>query len=608
MLAAMALLAVLLASLPMYWIHSSQPATAAVRTVLAQEIISADPLLADESAWVRLILPDRLCRADCTSHYKIYRATIPTPADNEPTAIYLPMFEGSAAVYLNGAKIGQSGSTANPIADMTYQPMLLELPTDRFIAEHNRLEIIVASVIKRGGQLVPFFTGVTADLKDAYTPAAFLTVDMLAVYNGIFLVIGVLVLLLYFAGDKDRLYLWSVLLLIFCSLRNTNIVLPEWPAEPVMRHSIYLVSTLGVLLSSAGFISRLASRRESVLDIVLIAALLPVAILIYVGISTDLWTNWVRANIAIQIVAVGLGPIMLIRFLIHARSFPINIQSAIFSLLLLALLLLLHDIWFTRPPRILQFQLSNLAALPVVLSLCVALVYRYSNHLATIRIHNQQLRSAVLDREQELSRSYATIREKDRQKVLGEERQRIMQDMHDGVGGRLATILQQLRHSKQGNGAISDELQQSIHDLRLIIDSLDENLGNNLGIALGNYRARIEPWLQEQGLHLDWSVNVGDPPGFGPAQILQIYRCLQEALNNVLRHANATRVRVQGEIIGEEVRFEVRDDGHGFDTMAGKGRGLVNISNRIESLGGSFEVQSDSTGTVLAISLPVAHP
>lgn len=589
------------------WMYRAQSALPSHYSVQVQQLATPDPGEAVATDWLPLTLPDKLCRADCTSRFKLYRSAV-TLADNEAQGIYLPMYDGSAAVYLNGHKVGQTGSMSDPTADMTYQPALFELPEDLVEAGDNQLDIVVASMVVSGGRLVPFHIGPLDELSPSFSLMSFLTVDILSVSNGIFLILGFCALLLYVAGDRDRLYLWFVLLLVFATARNLNVLLPDWPATLVTRNWIYLTATLGVLLTTLGLVSRLARRRESVLDIGLVALLLPASALIWYGLETDLWVNWLRTNTAIRIIGVVLMPLALIRFVLHARKLPIVVHSVIFALLSIGLVLVLHDIVLASPPRILVFQLSNLAALPMVLCFCVTLVSRYAAHLSAVRTHNVQLRAAVAARESELAESYARASERERQETLSDERQRIMRDMHDGVAGRLAVMLQQLRRDDSNNEALTEELQRSLMDLRITIDSLDDHLGIHLDSALDAFREHMQPSASEHGVAISWEIDVADAPDIGPEKTLHIYRCLQEAINNVLRHADATEIDVTVRSNEGAIDASIVDNGKGFDPQAGNGRGLGNMQQRVESIGGSFNIESGADGTTLQFQIPLSPP
>ena len=85
-----------------------------------------------------------------------------------------------------------------------------------------------------------------------------------------------------------------------------------------------------------------------------------------------------------------------------------------------------------------------------------------------------------------------------------------------------------------------------------------------------------------------------------------IYRVVQEALHNVVQHADAKNVRVMIEREPAAVHVSIQDDGHGFDPLRQKGLGLIGIEERVENLSGTVAVRSEpGLGTMLDISLPL---
>jgi signal transduction histidine kinase len=83
-----------------------------------------------------------------------------------------------------------------------------------------------------------------------------------------------------------------------------------------------------------------------------------------------------------------------------------------------------------------------------------------------------------------------------------------------------------------------------------------------------------------------------------------IYRVAQEALRNCERHAGATRVELQLQRAGSSLRMMVSDNGRGFDVRQTRGLGLVGMQERVEALGGCYEIQSKrDAGTQVLVSL-----
>ena len=86
-----------------------------------------------------------------------------------------------------------------------------------------------------------------------------------------------------------------------------------------------------------------------------------------------------------------------------------------------------------------------------------------------------------------------------------------------------------------------------------------------------------------------------------------IYRVVQEALNNVVRHAQASAAQVRLQRSNRGIELTVQDNGTGFDAERAKGLGLLGMEERVHHLGGFFKIDSQpGRGTLLTISLPLA--
>ena len=195
----------------------------------------------------------------------------------------------------------------------------------------------------------------------------------------------------------------------------------------------------------------------------------------------------------------------------------------------------------------------------------------------------------------------------ERQSAIVEERQRIMRDMHDGLGAQLISTLSLVEHGDLAKEQLTAVLRECLDDLRLTIDSL-ESTENDLLTVLGNFRYRLEPRLKSSGIQLDWQVK--DLPKVAcltPQNVLHVLRILQEAFTNILKHARANTVKVETGVAGApgKVYVSVSDNGIGLSNEH-PGHGLANMRRRAQAIGGTLDIVSAATGTMITLSLPNA--
>lgn len=86
-----------------------------------------------------------------------------------------------------------------------------------------------------------------------------------------------------------------------------------------------------------------------------------------------------------------------------------------------------------------------------------------------------------------------------------------------------------------------------------------------------------------------------------------IYRIAQEALNSIVKHAQATEINVQLYGKGTSLNMMIEDDGQGFVSESTEGKGLFNMENRARLLKGEVNIESNTeTGTVVFVKIPIA--
>ena len=110
-------------------------------------------------------------------------------------------------------------------------------------------------------------------------------------------------------------------------------------------------------------------------------------------------------------------------------------------------------------------------------------------------------------------------------KASAQERQRIMQDMHDGLGSQLLSSLMLVERGAMSNEQVAQILRESIDDMRLAIDALAAE-DSDLLAALGNMRFRMEPRLKGAGMDLQWDVAISARSRLDPKAVL---RCADQA-------------------------------------------------------------------------------
>jgi signal transduction histidine kinase len=177
------------------------------------------------------------------------------------------------------------------------------------------------------------------------------------------------------------------------------------------------------------------------------------------------------------------------------------------------------------------------------------------------------------------------------------------------VGSSLITALAMVERRPMPPQEVAQMLRECLDDLRMVIESM-EPAGQDLGLLLGSLRHRLGKRLVLAGLQVDW--DVGPLPQLAwlqPTDALQFLRLLQEALTNVIKHAQATQLRVGIHHDDKDIVVRVEDNGRGMDVRhRGNGHGLLNMASRARRMGGRLAVDSaPGLGTRVILQLPVVR-
>lgn len=195
------------------------------------------------------------------------------------------------------------------------------------------------------------------------------------------------------------------------------------------------------------------------------------------------------------------------------------------------------------------------------------------------------------------------------------EKKRISEELHDGILGQMLgirLILSGLNNKTDSDSVLKrSDLLKKLQGLEEEIRTISHELSRASQEKIHNFIVSIEELVKtiqdsskmkchfEYDHKIDWDQLKGDIK-------INIYRIVQESLQNCIKHAKATKVDLLFESEGDHVRIIVLDNGVGFDQKKGKrGIGLKNINSRLEKLKGTYDIQSKiGQGTKVIVTIP----
>lgn len=224
------------------------------------------------------------------------------------------------------------------------------------------------------------------------------------------------------------------------------------------------------------------------------------------------------------------------------------------------------------------------------------------------------IRSRQQAREQKLMVQEKQLRLEAVLQATEEERQRIARDLHDGIGQQLSSAVLQLESAAQYKSdgelkskinALSENLRKTSTEVRTLSHQMMPRALTELGLV-----PAITDLLNRAfaGTSMECEFHHHEVTNrFDTGTELALFRIVQELINNIIKHAHASKVTVNLLRMKDKLRLTVEDNGVGFDPDAvRKGHGLMNIRTRVESVKGSvlFE-QNENAGTLVTVTVPI---
>jgi two-component system NarL family sensor kinase len=251
-----------------------------------------------------------------------------------------------------------------------------------------------------------------------------------------------------------------------------------------------------------------------------------------------------------------------------------------------------------RQRNIMNWVLAGIVLVMIIIGFLYRINYRQKKKLLLSDALLQQQRITELEKEKQLLAAQAVLQGQ------VEERTRLAKDLHDGLGGILSSAKYSFNHMKE-NMIITPEnaeafeksmgmLDKSISELRRIAHNMMPEALMQFGLdtALKDFCNSIE---QSGAIQLTYQSFEMDEASITKTTAAAVYRIIQELVNNILKHANATTALVQ--LVRKDIALSitVEDNGKGFNKTIlqnNDGTGYLNLQNRVTYLNGSIDIQT----------------
>ncbi|MDY0150015.1 MAG: sensor histidine kinase [Kiritimatiellia bacterium] len=548
----------------------------------------------DDSAWTGAdTLP--LLKLDAPPFRGWIRGRFYLPTDQTPSsgwAVNFGCIHTADEIYLNGVQIGGEGRIDRDFVDVFHLERLYPLPDDTLRPGVNTLAIRVQSSLLRGGLIDPAIQfGAFEDLRQGVEARLRFRLWMEGFVLGLLVVVALMAALFYFIGPRQREYLlvawlFAMLALIYV-LESVGFHVFGWRTPFVQRAIVALFLQLPAPIFLFGGLA--SPRIRPVRWLRFLAGLfvvLSAAYLIIGGLTfaRRIEPVWLGLNV--------IGVLLLFKIAWDVRVWrrAPGLSFVVAGVAWFTVLALADGAVSNRIASRLPFGLLlNTGIAGLVAALAAALVARFNHAVAQMQV---------------LSRQLVATQEA--------ERKRLAAELHNGVAPTLATVkldlqllLRDYAQDDEGRPMV-EALSQSIEEIRTLSHELRPAVVDQLGLA-----AALRGLAERLARQHQWSLDLDLPsplPVLPPEATVSLYRMAQEALYNIVHHANARSVALGLRPLRDGVELRVADNGQGCDpeTPGRSGIGWLTLHERTAALGGTCRMVSrPGHGLELVLWIPI---
>ena len=543
----------------------------------------------DGAGWTDVNLPDNwsATRRDAQGigWYRMVFTHSTVPGPQPGLGILVRRLSMNGELFVNGVRVLSGGRMAEPVTRNWNHPFFVEVPATVLHEGRNVLDVRVYGYRNANSGLGTVEVGDAPTLRERHAFLYALHVKGALVSFAVALVAAFIGIVCWWRMGREPIYGLFGLAMLAWAVRYANYFVQDVPLPPT-AYALVVYSAQGwFFIFFTPFLLRLTQLQWPRVERALVAMGVLGTVGIFAAFQGWVPLAWVIA-IWLAIWLPGSAVLLLVatRHALRARSVP-AVLAALVAWLYVPLTV--RELLITS--NLVPFDASYIAhyvGIPLVL-------------LITWMLVDRVVASAGAAAQAELARQQAAF----------DERQRITQDMHDGLGLQLGAALRMAERGVVDGPTFAGALRACADELRLIVDASASGTGEFLSL-LGNLRFRLQPRLEAIGLRMHWHMDdFPDALVLPPATALQILRIVQEAIHNTVRHAHASAIHIETAPSARpgHLALVVRDDGRGYDaTGVQHGRGLPGMQRRAAEMGLRLQQRSSPGGTVVQIDIPLA--
>lgn len=571
------------------------------------EFIQSSGIETPNVAWKRANNPNIYSRANNdwkTGDYQSLTGRFYFDRDelgDAPFAINVIGIRNQFTVSINGKEIFRNFAQPSDKLLAWNRPYLIPISSD--ILQQGNNEIIIHAISQESLGIGRVIIGPNIALQQYYDQQFFWRITAPKGTNFAMLLVGILVFLFWLNRKKETELLWLSISTVLQFIRNYHFYGEVTPFDLQLFIIITECTSYFSVMAGAAFyfyFIKLPYRFAIISSLLILGILLTIIFLI---------TNTSSFIFYIPILMIGLSLSFFgIKDIIRYH----NIERGLLGFfVLLTLIGIIYDIIMVAAygGNGHAIYISVFNAPLYTIAFIISFGKRTLDAFLNIEKSNVVLEQRITETRAELAASEAERQKMVVGQAIADERGRLMQEMHDGIGSNLITALAVARNQNQSDNTIKT-LNRAINDLKITVDSL-EPIEGDLVALIGNLRHRMAEDLEDAGITCKWEVeDCKTLPWLDATNALHVLRIFQEAIGNVLTHSAATEIRIgcketnHGGVAG--ITSYIADNGLGFDSsVQTQGKGVSNIHSRAKSLHGTLNYDTSiGVGTAITLWLP----
>ncbi|PCI01385.1 MAG: hypothetical protein COB79_04175 [Zetaproteobacteria bacterium] len=508
--------------------------------------------------------------------YRFYFTLNEQPQEN--LALFLPLINMNAAVYLNHQLVGASGSFTEPMSRFWHTPVLFYLPTASLKEGNNTIHIRLKSSQPNDlTQLGKLYLGSVDDIYPLYADEYFAsyTIHIMALSAALFL--GFITFYLWILRRLDE-YLYFSLAAISWAISSLNIVIHNPPMSSFMWewliHSTLSWMPLFVLLFIRRVLDLGKHPSENILLLISLcftlgllftppAYFFPVANSWHLlALFTGLFAVFLVSKSYVQrrdqtTLILGLGFLTVALFAVHDYLIVIHVIDGENRFLL------------------------DYAMPLLLLAIAIVLIHRFVEARDGLEQANITLAERIQDAENEIKESYVIISAMEAAEAVDNERTRIFGDLHDDLGAKLLSLVYKSETPEQQRLA-----KQAMEGLREIVKQSPVS-NQSQSRPIPGWRMECEHRAKEHGATLQWhQQHLANKQDMSTATAIQLSQVLREALSNALKHGDGHMIQVSIQKRFNHLIMRIQNRGKPFCDTYKNGSGRHNMQRRIDNMRG----------------------